>query len=263
MVEPRHITDVSLRPPPPTPRRPSPTATSSSAASAASTRGAGGHRPASLPRPAVAGGRGHAADPVGHDQIPPVPRAAADAGGARRRRPPGPRHPRAPGMNTSDSFDRTVSEWLHADAEHRVPDHLDAVLRRTRTERQRPAWSSLERWLPVQTTLRLAPVPRVAWLASRRRSRRRRRAGRPRGRLAAPRLPAPFGLARNGTVLYGGTDDDIYHARSRHRRNDRPDRRLGGRPRRRSSRRTGPSCSSFGADPTDQGCRLTVLCSRC
>ena len=67
-------------------------------------------------------------------------------------------------MNGSDSFDRTVSEWLHADAEHRVPDHLDAVLRRTRTERQRPAWSSLERWLPMQTTLRFTPVPRVAWL---------------------------------------------------------------------------------------------------
>ena len=65
-------------------------------------------------------------------------------------------------MIPSDGFDRTVSTWLHADAEHRVPDHLDAVLRRTRTERQRPAWSSLERWLPMYTTLRLTPVPRLA-----------------------------------------------------------------------------------------------------
>jgi Tol biopolymer transport system component len=111
-------------------------------------------------------------------------------------------------MNSSDSFDRNLSEWLHADAEHRVPDHLDAVLRRTRTERQRPAWSSLERWLPVQTTLRLSPVPRVAWLllvlalllalavailavGSR------------------PRLPEPFGLARNGAVVTS-SDGDIY-----------------------------------------------------
>ena len=111
-------------------------------------------------------------------------------------------------MNTSDGFDRTVSEWLHADAEHRVPDHLDAVLRRTRTERQRPAWSSLERWLPVQTTLRLAPVPRIAWLLA----------------VVAllvvlaaavllvgsrPRIPAPFGLARNG-ILMSSRDGDIY-----------------------------------------------------
>jgi Tol biopolymer transport system component len=112
-------------------------------------------------------------------------------------------------VNPSGGFDRKVSTWLHADAEHQVPDHLDAVLRRTRTERQRPAWSSLERWLPVQTTLRLTPVPRVAWLlvvlalivalgvaalaiGSR------------------PRLPAPFGLARNGAVVYGSTDGDIY-----------------------------------------------------
>jgi Tol biopolymer transport system component len=112
-------------------------------------------------------------------------------------------------MIPSDGFDRNVSKWLHEDAEHRVPDHLDAVLRRTSTERQRPAWSSLERWLPVQTTLRLTPVPRVAWLlvvlalivavgvaalaiGSR------------------PRLPAPFGPARNGAVVYGSTDGDIY-----------------------------------------------------
>src|SRR3954453_13472959 len=100
-------------------------------------------------------------------------------------------------MNRTDRFDQVVSDWLHEDAEHRVPEHLDAVLRRTSTERQRPAWSSLERWLPMQTTLRFAPVPRIAWLVvvlglifaiglavlavgSRR------------------QLPAPFGPARNG-----------------------------------------------------------------
>jgi Tol biopolymer transport system component len=71
-------------------------------------------------------------------------------------------------MNRNDGFDQIVSDWLHADAEHRVPEHLDAVLRRTGTERQRPAWSSLERWLPVQMTVsgRLAPIPRLAWIAA-------------------------------------------------------------------------------------------------
>ena len=48
-----------------------------------------------------------------------------------------------------DDFDHDVSAWFHADAERRVPPHLDAVLRRTRSERQRTAWSSLERWLPI------------------------------------------------------------------------------------------------------------------
>jgi len=111
-------------------------------------------------------------------------------------------------MNTSDRFDRTVSEWLHADAEHRVPDHLDAVLRRTRTERQRPAWSSFERWLPVQTTLRLTPVPKIAWMLA---------VVALLIALAAtillvgsrPRIPAPFGPARNG-ILMSSRDGDIY-----------------------------------------------------
>jgi hypothetical protein len=56
-------------------------------------------------------------------------------------------------MNRTDRFDDLVSDWLHEDAEHRVPEHLEAVLRRTSSERQRPAWSSLERWLPMDTTI--------------------------------------------------------------------------------------------------------------
>jgi Tol biopolymer transport system component len=112
-------------------------------------------------------------------------------------------------MNHSDDFGRTVSDWLHADAEHRVPPHLEAVLRRTRTERQRPAWSSFERWLPLDTTLRLTPVPRAGWLlivlalvlamgtaivivgTSQR------------------RLPDPFGPAANGALVYSA-EGDIY-----------------------------------------------------
>jgi dipeptidyl aminopeptidase/acylaminoacyl peptidase len=113
-------------------------------------------------------------------------------------------------MNRSDAFDRHVSEWLHADAEHRVPEHLDAVLRRTRTERQRPAWSSLERWLPVDLTAQA------------------RFAGRPtlgKALLVAAilvaligialfavgsriqRVPPPFGLAANGQITYSANGD--------------------------------------------------------
>jgi Tol biopolymer transport system component len=112
-------------------------------------------------------------------------------------------------MNPSDGFDRHVSDWLHADAEHRVPEHLDAVLRRTRTERQRPAWSSLERWLPMQTTLSFTPLPKVAWLLVV-------------ATLALalgaailfagsqPRVPPPFGIARNGSIVYDATDGNIH-----------------------------------------------------
>ena len=112
-------------------------------------------------------------------------------------------------MNAHDDPGRMVSDWLHEYAAHRVPGHLDAVLQETSTMRQRPAWSSLERWLPVQTTARLAPQPRLGWvflivlaliavvgvalLTAGQRSR------------PAP----PFGLAANGAVVYG-QDGDIY-----------------------------------------------------
>lgn len=110
-------------------------------------------------------------------------------------------------MNTPDTFGRNLSRWLGEDAEHRVPDHLAEVLVRTAATRQRPWWSSPERWLPVQTTLRLAPVPRVpvlllvvgalvlaiaaaaAFVGSR------------------PR-PAPVvGIAQNGPIIYSEAGD--------------------------------------------------------
>jgi Tol biopolymer transport system component len=114
-------------------------------------------------------------------------------------------------MTTNDRFDRSLSAWLLDDAAFRVPDHLDEVLSVTRDTRQRPAWSSLERWLPVDTTFRtrLVAVPSG-------------------GRLLAVaalililvavavfaigsqrRLPEPFGLARNGILISSG-DGDIY-----------------------------------------------------
>ena len=113
-------------------------------------------------------------------------------------------------MNASDGFDRHVSEWLHADAEHRVPEHLDAVLRRTRTERQRPAWSSLERWLPVDLTAQprflarptlgkallvgvvLIALIGIAIVAVGSR---------------VQRVPPPFGLAANGQIVYWADGD--------------------------------------------------------
>ena len=93
-----------------------------------------------------------------------------------------------------------------------MPDHLAEVLRAQRGDRQRPWWSSLERWLPVDTTFRPRlfsppPIARLVLIAvvvialaglllftvgSRQ-----------------PRLPAPFGPARNGIVL-SSADGDIF-----------------------------------------------------
>ena len=67
-------------------------------------------------------------------------------------------------MTSDDMFGRDLSRWLQEEGEHRVPDHLAEVLVQTVATRQRRWWSSPERWLPMQSTLRLAPVPRVAGL---------------------------------------------------------------------------------------------------
>jgi dipeptidyl aminopeptidase/acylaminoacyl peptidase len=113
-------------------------------------------------------------------------------------------------MTTVDRFERTVTEWLHEDADHHLPDHLGEVLAATATTRQRPAWSSLERWLPLDTIVRqpLAALPRPGRLL-----------------LAAALVVAllglllfaagssthkpllPYGLARNGTQLIGSGGD--------------------------------------------------------
>jgi Tol biopolymer transport system component len=110
------------------------------------------------------------------------------------------------------TFERTVSEWLHADAERRVPDHLEAVLRLTSVQRQRPAWSSLERWLPMDTTFRprFFQTPRLGQVVL---------IGAVILALVAAlllyagsqqhRLPPPFGPARNGIVLSSGNGDIV------------------------------------------------------
>ena len=54
-------------------------------------------------------------------------------------------------MTTRDTFGRDLSLWLREEGEHRVPDHLAEVLVQSAATRQRPWWSSLERWLPMDT----------------------------------------------------------------------------------------------------------------
>jgi hypothetical protein len=62
-------------------------------------------------------------------------------------------------MTLNDGFDRTIGDWLHEEAEWTTPDYLDEIVAETARTRQRPAWSSLERWLPVAPTLRIRVAP--------------------------------------------------------------------------------------------------------
>ena len=61
-------------------------------------------------------------------------------------------------MTTNASFDDRLAAWLEEDSVHRVPDHLDEVLVQTRAMRQRAWWSSLERWLPMETVVSRRPL---------------------------------------------------------------------------------------------------------
>lgn len=115
-------------------------------------------------------------------------------------------------MTTPDAFGRDLAAWLHDDAEHHVPGHLSEVLQRTAATRQRSAWSSLERWLPMDLTTRVSaltlPRPGRVLLIT--------------ALLAAlaglalfaagsrlQRLPQPFGPAANG-LIGSWSDGDIY-----------------------------------------------------
>jgi Tol biopolymer transport system component len=107
-------------------------------------------------------------------------------------------------MTATHDFERQLGDWLRQDSEHRVADHLEAVLVRTIATRQRPRWSSVRRWLPFDVTLPRAPLSRsgswrpllafvivallVATLVLLAVGSRRH-------------VPPPFGLARNGAFV--------------------------------------------------------------
>jgi hypothetical protein len=126
-------------------------------------------------------------------------------------------------MTLNDGFDRTVSDWLDEQAGHGMPGYLDEALARTTRTRQRPAWSSLERWLPMDmtTNLRIAARPTLG---------RALLLGAVLAALIglalfavgsrAHRVPSPFGLAANGQITYWANGDilvadpDGTHART-------------------------------------------------
>lgn len=110
-------------------------------------------------------------------------------------------------MTARDDFDRHLAAWLTADAPTSEPEHLlGEVLARTARTRRRPAWRIPERWIPMSVvTSRAAISPRVPWRTV--------------GLVALlvlalvaaaiiyagsrPRvLPAPFGPADNGRIVY-------------------------------------------------------------
>ena len=114
-------------------------------------------------------------------------------------------------MTTFERFEREIPSLMDEIAPPRLPDYLDDMLRQTGRTRQRPAWASPERWLPMDVvarpTILRAPAlrPLLILLLI--------------GLLIAggallyagtqrTRLPAPFGPARNGLIV-GTVNEDI------------------------------------------------------
>ncbi len=114
-------------------------------------------------------------------------------------------------MSTFERFERSIPALMDELAPAQTPDYFDDLLRTTATHRQRPAWSSPERWLPVEITARPLVTRSVPW--------------RPFAVLALlvlaglvglvayvgaqPRLPPPFGAAANGVLLFRAVDGSI------------------------------------------------------
>lgn len=113
-------------------------------------------------------------------------------------------------MTTFDRIEPRLPELIDDLGSATVPDYFDDMLQRATRSRQRPAWSALERWLPMGVIARPLPRPSLPWrslaivalLAI----------------LAAATLiyagsrsrPAPpFGLARNGALIIGTAEGDI------------------------------------------------------
>ncbi len=101
----------------------------------------------------------------------------------------------------NESMDRALADWLREGPEHGSREALERVLAATRRTSQRPGWTFPERWLPMQLTMARTPSLRpIVYLAL---------VGLLIAALAAAavfvgsqRLPEPFGIARNGVVVF-------------------------------------------------------------
>jgi len=113
-------------------------------------------------------------------------------------------------MTRIDTFERHLPSALTDLAAPATPDYLTDILGRTAATRQRPAWASIERWLPVDIASTRVPTTRLPWRQS--------------ALLAAllllasamlavyigtrpARLPAPFGPAANGEIVFSKGGD--------------------------------------------------------
>jgi hypothetical protein len=115
-------------------------------------------------------------------------------------------------MTPIDAFERHLPSALTDLAAPGTPDYLTDILGRTAATRQRPAWASIERWLPVDIPRTRVPTTRLpsrqvallvvlalltglmlaTYIGTR-----------------TTRVPPPFGPADNGRLIYSADGDIV------------------------------------------------------
>lgn len=109
-----------------------------------------------------------------------------------------------------DPFERRIAAAIEEIAEPRLPDYLDDAFQLTARTSQRPAWTFLERWLPVDSAairptlvgrIPIRPLVILALLAALIAATLAAWAGSQR------RVPSPFGPAANGSIAYAANGD--------------------------------------------------------
>ena len=111
----------------------------------------------------------------------------------------------------NEPMDRVFADWLRDGPDQGPREGLERTLAATRHVSQRPAWAIPERWLPMQLTMQRAPAMRPALLLATVVLLVLALLGAAILVGSQQRLPEPFGVARNGAIVFE-RDGDLFIA---------------------------------------------------
>ena len=107
----------------------------------------------------------------------------------------------------NESMDRALADWLRDGPDQGPREGLERALAAARQVSQRPAWAIPERWLPMQLTMQRAPAMRPVLLLAAMALLVLTLIGAAILIGSQRRLPEPFGIARNGAVVFEQAGD--------------------------------------------------------
>jgi Tol biopolymer transport system component len=102
----------------------------------------------------------------------------------------------------TEPTERALADWLRDGPERGPREGLEHALAATREVSQRPAWAIPERWLPMQLTMQRVPTLRPALLLATVALLILALLGAAILIGSQRRLPEPFGIARNGAIVF-------------------------------------------------------------